>query len=188
MGYAVAEAARDRGAGVTLITSASLPAPYGLRIIEVEQASEMRDAVLSLLREVDALVMAAAVADYRPLAAAEQKMKKSGDHLSLDLTPAPDILEEVMEGSGDGKRPIVVGFAAETNDLVTNARKKLHAKGLDLIAANDVSLEGSGFASDFNKVVILRRDGSESELPLLPKTEVAHRLWDEVLAVKRRPR
>ena len=147
----------------------------------------MRDAVLSLVSEVDALVMAAAVADYRPLVAAEQKLKKSGDRLSLDLTLAPDILEEVMESGGNGKRPIVVGFAAETNDLVTNARKKLHAKQLDLIVANDVSLEGSGFASDFNKVVILRRDGSESELPLLPKTEVAHRLWDEVLAVKARP-
>lgn len=183
MGYAVAEAARDRGASVTLITSAGLPPPFGLRIVEVEQAIEMRDAVLSTLAEIDALVMAAAVADYRPVEAADQKIKKGGERVAFELTLTPDILEEVMEGRGTGKRPIVVGFAAETNDLVANARKKLLAKQLDLIVANDVSLEGSGFASDFNKVVILRRDGSESDLPLLPKTDVANRLWDEVLAV-----
>lgn len=184
MGYAIAESARDRGAAVTLITSASLPTPFGLHIVEVEQAVEMRDAVLSVLPDVDALVMAAAVADYRPVAAAAEKIKKGDDHLALDLAMTPDILEEVMESRQDGEGPIVVGFAAETGDLVANARKKLRAKRLDLVVGNDVSIDGSGFSSDFNQVVILRRDASVSELPLLPKIEVAHRLWDEVLALR----
>jgi len=184
MGYAVAETARDRGAAVTLITSASLRPPYGMTVVAVERAGQMRDAVMSVLPEIDALVMAAAVADYRPVEAANQKIKKRAASLSLDLTLTPDILEEVMERQTDGKRPLIVGFAAETGDLVANARKKLEGKRLDLVVANDVSLEGSGFESDFNKVVILRRDGIDTELPLLPKTEVAHRLWDEALALR----
>jgi phosphopantothenoylcysteine decarboxylase/phosphopantothenate--cysteine ligase len=184
MGYAVAESARDRGATVTLITSAALPQPFGVKAVAVDQAAQMRDAVMSVLPEVDALVMAAAVADYRPIAAAGQKIKKHAERLSLDLTLTSDILDEVMESKVDGRRPLVVGFAAETADLVANARKKLQGKRLDLVVANDVSLEGSGFDSDFNKVVMLRRDGSETELPLLPKMDVAHRLWDEALALR----
>ena len=184
MGYAVAETARDRGAAVTLITSAGLQAPLALEVVQVERAVEMRDAVLAALPEIDVLVMAAAVADYRPIEAAEQKIKKHGRDLSMELTLNPDIIEQATERRGDLARPIIVGFAAETTDLVENARKKLQRKRLDLLVANDVSIEGSGFASDFNKVVILRRDGSESELPLLPKTEVAHLIWDEILAIE----
>jgi phosphopantothenoylcysteine decarboxylase/phosphopantothenate--cysteine ligase len=184
MGYAIAESARDRGATVTLITTAALHPPYGVRTLDVEQASQMRDAVLSVLPEIDALVMAAAVADYRPAAVADQKIKKHPDAFSLDLALTSDILDEVVETRLDGKRPLVIGFAAETDDLVGNARKKLQRKRLDLIVANDVSLEGSGFESDFNKVTMLRRDGTETDLPLLPKIDVAHRLWDEALALR----
>ena len=183
MGYAIAEAARDRGAAVTLITSASLPALFGIQEEPVERATEMRDAVLRVLPQLDALVMAAAVADYRPTETAGQKIKKTADRISVDLTATPDILEEVMENRRDGTHPTVVGFAAETNDLVPNARKKLLGKRLDLIFANDVTIDNSGFGSDFNKVTILRRDGTEADLPLLSKVDVADRLWDEVARV-----
>jgi phosphopantothenoylcysteine decarboxylase/phosphopantothenate--cysteine ligase len=96
----------------------------------------------------------------------------------------PDILEEASEARGERRQPVIVGFAAETTNLTENARKKLEGKRLDLVVANDVSLEGSGFASDFNKVVLLRRDGGLDELPLLPKIDVAHRLWDEVRKIR----
>ena len=112
MGYAIAEAARDRGAAVTLITTVDLAPPYGTQVLQVERAIEMRDAVLGLLPEIDALVMAAAVADYRPVAAAGEKIKKTGDRLSLDLTVNPDILEEASEARGERRQPVIVGFAA----------------------------------------------------------------------------
>jgi phosphopantothenoylcysteine decarboxylase/phosphopantothenate--cysteine ligase len=181
MGYAVAEAARDRGATVTLITSAALPVPYGVRAVAVERAREMRDAVMTIHSEIDVLVMAAAVADYEPSEAAAEKIKKTGQGLTLELSATPDILAEAAERRGGAASPILVGFAAETSDLLRNARDKLIRKRLDLLVANDVTLENSGFTSDFNKVTILRRDGGEADLPHMPKIEVAHFIWDEVL-------
>jgi phosphopantothenoylcysteine decarboxylase/phosphopantothenate--cysteine ligase len=188
MGYAIAAAARDRGARVTLISTVGLPAPHGVQVRQVERAREMREAVLGLLAEIDVLVMAAAVADYEPAAAAASKLKKAGEAFSLALTPTPDILADAAVERGDRTRPVLVGFAAETENLIQNARDKLKRKRLDLLVANDVTLENSGFASDFNKVTILRRDGGEIDLPLMPKTQVAHHLWDEVVEATPGPR
>jgi phosphopantothenoylcysteine decarboxylase/phosphopantothenate--cysteine ligase len=185
MGYALAEAARDRGATVTLVTTVDLPAPVGTKIINVERALELRDAVMSLLPEIDVLVMAAAVADYQPQQAAAEKIKKSSDARTLELAPTADILAEAVRRRGEASRPIIVGFAAETENLLANARSKLVGKRVDLIVANDVAREGSGFASDFNKVTILRA-GAEIDLPLLPKIDVSHRVWDEILQVESR--
>jgi len=176
MGYAVAEAARDRGAGVVLISGpVALAAPYAVRVVPVRQAAEMRDAVAAECADADALIMAAAVADYQPAEAVGQKIKRRQEELSLSLVRTPDILAEV------GQRPglVRVGFAAESENLVDNARRKLKEKGLDLIAANDVTAEGSVFGSDTNKVTLLDREGKE-ELPLMSKYEVAARILDRV--------
>ena len=180
MGYAVAEAARDRGAiGVIVAAPNSLPEPEGVRVAHVVSAEEMRDAILDESRDADALIMAAAVADWRPVTAASQKLKKGArEHRSIELTKTPDILAEVHT---DGL--IKVGFAAESEDLVSNARGKLEEKGLDLIAANDVTAEGSGFATDTNKVFLLDRDGRVEELGLLSKYEVGHRILDRVASM-----
>lgn len=183
MGYALAVAARDRGAQVTLIAAPTcLPDPLGVETVRVESAADMRDAVLSASQGADALVMAAAVSDYRPSKPATQKIKKTDrDQLTVELTYSPDILAEVAELRQAGSGPKVsVGFAAETEDLLANAREKLERKGLDLIAANDVTAEGSGFAADTNQVTLLAADGSVESLPLMSKEEVAHQIWDRV--------
>ena len=153
MGYALAEAARDRGAQVTLISTVSLPVPYGVELVAVERAEEMQQAVLECLPSLQALVMAAAVADYRPASEAGQKIKKQGAVLTLPLTPTPDILASVAAARpARGQDDLtVVGFAAETEQLLDNARDKLARKRLDLIVANDVTLEQSGFGSDLKK-------------------------------------
>ncbi len=177
MGYALAEAARDRGAEVTLVSTVvlTMPCPYGVRIVSVETVAQMREAVLSACESADALIMAAAVSDYRPVARASQKVKKGPQEMSLDLARTPDFLLEVTG-------PIVkVGFAAETRDLLENARKKLDAKGLDLIVANDVTAPGSGFAVDTNQVALIDPSGAIDELPLMPKYDVAHRILDRVV-------
>ena len=181
MGYALAEAARDRGAEVTLVSTAvlTMPCPYGVRIVSVETVAQMREAVLSACESADALIMAAAVSDYRPVARASQKVKKGPQEVSLDLERTPDFLLEVTG-------PIVkVGFAAETRDLLENARKKLDAKSLDLIVANDVTAPGSGFAVDTNEVALIDPSGAVDELPLMPKYEVAHRILDRVVELLR---
>ena len=180
MGYALAEAARDRGAEVTLVSTVStLPCPYGVRIVPVETVAQMREAVLAACQGADALVMAAAVSDYRPVERAPQKVKKGPERTSLELERTPDFLLEVTG-------PLVkVGFAAETSDLQANARAKLVEKGLDLIAANDVTAPDAGFAVDTNRVTILDRDGGVQELPLLPKYDVAHRILDRVVELLR---
>ena len=180
MGYALAEAARDRGAEVTLVSTVStLPCPYGVRIVPVETVAQMREAVLAACQGADALVMAAAVSDYRPVERASQKVKKGPERTSLELERTPDFLLEVTG-------PLVkVGFAAETSDLQANARAKLVEKGLDLIAANDVTAPDAGFAVDTNRVTILDRDGGVQELPLLPKYDVAHRILDRVVELLR---
>ena len=176
MGYALAEAARDRGAEVVLVSALTdLPAPYGVRRIPVRRAVEMRDAVVAECRDAQVLVMAAAVADYAPTSEAEQKLKRRSETLSVELTRTPDILAE----AGDGF--VKVGFAAESQDLVANARQKLEAKGLDLIVANDITDAQSGFGADTNRVVILDRAGGEERLPVMPKYEVAQRVFDRVV-------
>jgi phosphopantothenoylcysteine decarboxylase/phosphopantothenate--cysteine ligase len=182
MGYALALDARDRGAQVTLVAAPTcLPDPVGLTVVHVESALEMRDAVLSACENADALVMAAAVADFRPLEAALQKIKKSGDGLTLELGRTPDILTEVAMLREAGRGPkVTVGFAAETQDLLANARDKLGRKRLDLIAANDVSAADAGFGVDTNRVTLLSADGTAEALPLLSKDEVAHQIWDRV--------
>ena len=176
MGYAVAEAARDRGAEVVLVSApTALPTPYGMRLVAVQRAAEMRDAVVGECRDAQALVMAAAVADYRPTATAEQKMKRRAKTLSLELTRTPDILAEA------GKGFIRVGFAAESEELVANARRKLESKGLDLIVANDITGPETAFDADTNRVVILDRSGGEERLPVMTKYEVAQRILDRVV-------
>jgi phosphopantothenoylcysteine decarboxylase/phosphopantothenate--cysteine ligase len=178
MGYAVAEAARDRGAEAVLVSApTALPIPYGVRLVPVQRAAEMRDAVVQECRNAQALVMAAAVADYQPVATAEQKMKRRAKTLNLELTRTPDILAEA------GKGFIRVGFAAESESLVANARRKLKSKGLDLIAANDISGPETAFDADTNRVIILDRAGGEERLPVMSKYEVAQRILDRVVAL-----
>jgi phosphopantothenoylcysteine decarboxylase/phosphopantothenate--cysteine ligase len=182
MGYALALAARDRGAHVTLVAAPTrLADPVGVETAHVESATAMRDAVLSACEGADALVMTAAVADYRPVETAAQKIKKDGDRLTLQLGRTPDILAEVARLREAGRGPkVAVGFAAETEDLLENARDKLQRKRLELIAANDVSAADAGFAVDTNRVTLLSADGSIEALPLMAKENVAHEIWDRV--------
>jgi phosphopantothenoylcysteine decarboxylase/phosphopantothenate--cysteine ligase len=172
MGYALAEAARDRGSKVTLIT-----APVGLNVIRVGTAEEMRQAVENVITKADALVMAAAVADYRPMKVAKDKIKKGKARLTLGMECTPDILCTVKG------RFIKVGFAAESSNLVENARDKLKLKKLDFIVANDVTASDSGFGADTNRVIIIDRKGRIERLPLLHKHEVAERVLDKVVAL-----
>ncbi len=178
MGYRVAEAARDRGASVVLISGpTSLRPPSGVQVVAVRSAEEMKHAVLERLKAATIVVAAAAVSDYRPVVAAPAKLKKNPGADALELVQTPDILEAV--GAAKGSR-IVVGFAAETESLVQNARAKLVAKNVDLVVANDVSREGAGFASETNAGVILRSDGGQTELSRMSKREMAERILDEV--------
>jgi phosphopantothenoylcysteine decarboxylase/phosphopantothenate--cysteine ligase len=176
MGYALAEAARDRGAEVTLITApASLPEPAGIKVIKVKTAAEMKEAVVGAVKKADALLMAAAVADYQPEVIARSKIKKEvAQNLTLKLVKTPDILSEVK-----GKF-IKVGFAAESENLVANAKKKLKAKQLDLIVANDITQADSGFDVDTNRVILIDKKGKTEELPLMSKREVAEKILDRV--------
>jgi len=178
MGYAIAEAARNRGARVVLVTSAGLPDPVGMLVVRVESAAQMRDAVLDACDGADALIMAAAVADYRPAAARADKVKKEeAQELRIDLVRTPDILSEAP-------RDVVrVGFAAESRDLLANARAKVAKKQLDLIVANDITVPNAGFGAETNKVTLIDRDGNLDDLPLLPKYDVAMRLLDRVAAL-----
>ena len=178
MGYALAEAARDRGAEVTLITApTSLARPAGVKVMDVGTAAEMLRAVKSAVLKADALVMAAAVADYRPREPSGRKIKKGGAGLTLELELTPDILSEVK---GNFVR---VGFAAESEKLVANARKKLKQKSLDLIVANDITAPDSGFGVDTNRVTIVDKDGKVDSLPLMSKREVAERVLDRVVGM-----
>jgi phosphopantothenoylcysteine decarboxylase/phosphopantothenate--cysteine ligase len=175
MGYALAEAARDRGARVTLITApTSLPRPAGMEIVDVGAAQEMYQAIKDAVSQTDALIMAAAVADFRPTRAAKDKIKGKQDKLTLEFERTPDILGSIK---GDF---IKVGFAAESSNLVENAKQKLYQKGLDLIVANDITASDSGFGADNNRVTIIDRQGKIDNLPLLPKREVADKILDKV--------
>jgi phosphopantothenoylcysteine decarboxylase/phosphopantothenate--cysteine ligase len=183
MGYALAEAARDRGAEVVLVSAATaVAAPYGVTVVPVGRAVEMRDAIASHCQDADVLIMAAAVADYEPASPAEHKIKRSGEAMVVELRETPDILASAR---GEFVR---VGFAAESRDLEQNARDKLQRKGLDLIVANDVTAPGSGFGTDTNQVVILDAAGGVERLPLLSKYEVANRVLDHVVPLLKRRR
>ena len=175
MGYALAEAGRDRGAKVILVAAPTgLPDPALVEVVAVKTAQEMCDAVLERVKGADALIMAAAVADYRPTTEADQKIKKASADLTIDLAKTTDILKAA---TGDF---VKVGFSAETQNLVSNAKIKVGSKNLDLIVANDVTDPNSGFGSDTNKVTLIDRDLNVEELPVLTKYEVGHRILDRV--------
>jgi len=182
-GYAVAQAALDAGAKVVLISTATLPTPVGAELVPVNSAQEMLEAVSQACQTADVLVMAAAVADFRPAHIADQKIKKFQGVPTLELTSNPDILATLAaQRQATDRLKVVVGFAAETQNLLENAQSKLNRKRLDLIVANDVTAPNAGFAVETNQVTFLRADGSSETLPLLSKSAVAERLIDEVVA------
>jgi phosphopantothenoylcysteine decarboxylase/phosphopantothenate--cysteine ligase len=178
MGHAIADAATRRGAAVTLVTTTGRPAAASVEVVRVETADEMADAVLTRFAEVDIVVMAAAVADFRPKAQADTKLKKADGPPDIVLEPTPDILAAL----GERKAPhqALVGFAAETDRLQENARAKLAAKRVDLMVANDVSASDAGFEVDTNRAILLYSSGSSEELPLMAKRELADLLLDRI--------
>jgi phosphopantothenoylcysteine decarboxylase / phosphopantothenate---cysteine ligase len=174
-GYALAQAALDMGAQVTLITTpTALTPPTGACVVAVETARQMLEAVLKESAESDALVMASAVADFRPKNVAKDKIKKAGGIPQIELETTEDILKTVADRRAEAKRPrVVVGFAAESRDLLENAAHKLKSKGMDFIVANDISASDAGFAADTNRVTLLFGDGRREPLSLMSKAEVA---------------
>jgi phosphopantothenoylcysteine decarboxylase/phosphopantothenate--cysteine ligase len=184
-GYAVAEEARARGACVTLVTTVDRPVSPGIEVVRVETAADMEGAVLSRTAEADVVVMAAAVADFRPKAPADQKIKKGEGVPEVVLEPTPDILAGLAERKPPGQ--LLVGFAAETVDVRAHALEKLARKRLDLIVANDVSAPGAGFEHDTNSVIVLAADGTEQNVPLTDKRLVASAVLDAVAARLSRP-
>jgi len=182
MGYAVAEAAARRGAKVSLVSGpVNLETPFGVERVAVRTAEEMRHSVVDRLPESTIAIFAAAVADYRPAETQTKKMKRNREPLTIRLEPTPDILAEAAQTKGER---LIVGFAAETEHVAENARKKLAAKNADLIVANDVTAEGAGFDHDTNIVTLFSRDGRDLALPKLSKSAVAQRILDEVLRLR----
>ena len=182
MGYAVAEAAARRGAHVILVSGpTSLEAPAGVERIAVESAEEMHRAVLQKVADCSIAIFAAAVADYRPAGPSVQKIKRNSESTTLALEPTPDILASVARNKGER---FIVGFAAETDNVAENARKKLAAKNADLMVANDVTAEGAGFDHDTNVVTLFARDGRGLALPRMSKSEVAQRILDEIVRLR----
>ncbi|WP_290712431.1 bifunctional phosphopantothenoylcysteine decarboxylase/phosphopantothenate--cysteine ligase CoaBC [Anaerovibrio sp.] len=180
MGYAIAEAAKKRGAEVTLVSGPSaLTAPAGVKLVRVETAAQMRQAVMEVFDEADIIIKAAAVADYRVREVADQKIKKNDDELVLVLEKNPDILFELGQKKKSGQ--ILVGFAAETQHLLEYAKAKLEKKNLDMIVANDVSRKDAGFNVDTNAVKLLYRDGTVQELPVMTKYKLANELLNMVI-------
>ncbi|KZL94426.1 bifunctional phosphopantothenoylcysteine decarboxylase/phosphopantothenate--cysteine ligase CoaBC [Clostridium magnum] len=176
MGYAIAEEARDRGAEVTLICGAtSLAAPFGIEVVSSRTNEEMLKEVLDRFNEQDIVIKAAAVADYKPKQYSDRKIKKAEEELNLTFIKDNDILKKLGTLKNN---QILVGFAAESNDLLENAQKKLHNKNLDYIVANDITAVDTGFASDNNKVTIICRDGKTIHLDKMSKRQVASRLFD----------
>ena len=185
MGYALAGAAAAMGAEVVLVSGPSaLAAPKNVRLIKVESAAEMRAAVLEEFSDSDIVIKAAAVADYKPQQAAEHKIKKTDELLTLVLEKNPDILAEL--GQLKKKGQLLIGFAAETQDLLVHAQGKLERKRLDMIVANDVSLPGAGFNSDTNIVRLLYADGRKEELPKMEKRELAFRLLEKIIDLSKK--
>ena len=186
MGFAIAAAAKRRGANVTVVAGATTAAPPNdTSLIRVNSAAEMHATVMNELSRASVFIGAAAVADYRPVAPASQKIKKTRSSLSLELEPTPDILSEVAETKQD--RLLVIGFAAETENVLANAREKLAAKNLDAIVANDVTQDGVGFDTATNEVTIISRDRTTPiHVPLIAKTNVANIILDEVVRLRAR--
>ena len=177
-GYAVAQAALDLGSEVTLITApGSLTAPKGCQVISVESAEEMYKVVMNEILSADALIMSAAVADFRPAKFSSEKIKKEKGLKAISLEPTKDILSEVAKFKKDNRTDLkVVGFAAESGDLKTNAARKMTKKAMDMIVANDITEPQAGFNVDTNKVLLLFSDGSSEQLPLMQKSEVAEKI------------
>ena len=183
MGFAIARAARLRGAAVTLISGpVSIAAPFGLELVTIETAAEMHHAVLSRARGSDIIIKAAAVADYKPIHRAGQKIKKKSAETSIALVKTADILADLGKIKREGQT--LIGFAAETENLTENAVAKLEAKNLDMIVANDVSAEGAGFGEETNIVRFIWRDGRSEELPLMSKEKVAGEILDRVTELR----
>jgi phosphopantothenoylcysteine decarboxylase/phosphopantothenate--cysteine ligase len=185
-GHALADEAAVRGAAVTLVTTAPLPVARGVDVVTVETAAEMEEAVLSRASDADVVVMAAAVADFRPKAPATEKLPKADGPPDIVLEPTTDILAAL----GARRRPgqVLVGFAAETSDVVARAQAKLASKGADLIVANDVSADGAGFEHDTNSAVVLGHDGFRVDVPVGPKRALATVVFDAVARRLERPR
>jgi phosphopantothenoylcysteine decarboxylase/phosphopantothenate--cysteine ligase len=188
MGVAIAEAARDRGAAVTLIAGAmSVAPPRGVTVVDATTAAAMHEAVMRVASAADILVMAAAVADFAPKRPSAKKIKRQGPGLQVELVPNPDIVAEVGE-LPDDVRPFLIGFAAESDDLEANARSKLRDKGLDLIVGNTVGGPFDAIGSDENKVTVFGGEGALTDWPMLPKRQVAERLWDLIVDRYRKAR
>ncbi|MCA9856292.1 MAG: bifunctional phosphopantothenoylcysteine decarboxylase/phosphopantothenate--cysteine ligase CoaBC [Dehalococcoidia bacterium] len=181
MGYALAEAARDRGAEVVIVSTVSQPIPATVRVVAVESALQMQEAVLAECADADALIMAGAVADYRPASSSDHKIKReSAGDISIDLVENPDVIASVPT---DNARPgglIKVAFAAETDDLLANAQRKLAKKGARFVVANDVTATDAGFGVDDNRVTILDDDGGQTDYPLMSKYAVGHTILDRL--------
>lgn len=186
MGYALAQAASRRGASVVLISGPTrLDPPQGVSFISVRSSDEMHRAVHEHFPHATALIMAAAVADYRAVAPQTKKIKRAGDRITLELEATRDILADVARGKGDR---VIIGFAAETDKVAEHARAKLQSKQVDLIVANDVTAEGAGFDHDTNVITLYRRDGSEKAYPRVQKLDAAHRVLDELRVLRHRMR
>lgn len=186
MGIAIAQAALDRGAQVTLIAGmTSAPIPSGVDLIRAPSAAEMREAVLAALPTADALVMAAAVADFRPKSTSQTKIARDGAGLTLELEPTSDILAEAVRTARatPGRQPVIVGFAAETGSI-ERASEKAARKGVDLMVGNDVAQEGSGFGTDTNRVTVIEPNGPTEAWPLMSKRQVADRLLDRLVGLR----
>jgi phosphopantothenoylcysteine decarboxylase/phosphopantothenate--cysteine ligase len=183
-GYALAEAARARGARVTLVTCSERPAPVGVDVVTAESTRDLQTAVVPLAAVADVVIMAAAVSDFRPAVVADHKIKKRHAVAAIPLEPTHDFLVDLGRSKPPGQ--VLVGFAAETDDLEVNARAKLTGKHLDLIVANDVSAPGAGFAHDTNEVVILGADGQRSALALASKRAIAEAVLDRVVELRSR--
>jgi phosphopantothenoylcysteine decarboxylase / phosphopantothenate---cysteine ligase len=186
MGYAVAQAAAERGARVILISGpTAIETPQGVERLDVRTAEEMNRAVQERIVDCSMAIFAAAVADYRPTQTSDHKIKRGSNSLSVALEPTPDILAAAARSKGER---LIVGFAAETDHVAENARKKLTAKNADLIVANDVTAEGAGFDHDTNVVTLFSPDGRDLPLPRMSKIEVARRILDEIVRLRSAPR
>ena len=183
MGYAIAEAARDRGADVLLVTAASLPDPAGIEVVKASTVDEMKDAIVPASSDADLLVMAAAISDFTPARVSAQKIKKKGSgEMTLELAPVDDFMP-----LAHGRRLVKVAFAAETNNVEANARAKAAPKGAAFVVANDVSEPGSGFGTDTNRVTFVDASDRVEALPLMGKLDVAHAILDRALPLLAKP-
>jgi phosphopantothenoylcysteine decarboxylase/phosphopantothenate--cysteine ligase len=179
MGYAIAEEARDRGANVTLISGpTNLTPPFGIKLINVNTNEDMLNSVLEYFDQSDIVIKSAAVADYRPKVYSEKKIKKVEEEFEIKFIKDNDILKKLGEIK---KNQILVGFAAESNDLIANAEKKLRNKNLDYIAANDIMSKTTGFASEDNKITLLCRDGRIIYFDIMSKRNAARKLFDIIV-------